>query len=54
MTGTKARDVECPWCGALPGRWCESSSVWGPIGYHKERIKAAAAVTREANREARR
>ena len=58
MTATKARDVECPRCLAEPGDMCRTFSHWYGMdlytGYHPERVKAAAAVTRAANREARR
>ncbi|TAL40564.1 MAG: hypothetical protein EPN91_12870 [Salinibacterium sp.] len=43
--GTTARDVPCPNCCALRSRPCKGMGG----GFHRERIRLAALVTRDAN-----
>lgn len=52
MLGTKARDVACPACGAVPGLPCEplaTSSGMVVAVTHQARTKAAVKLTRDAN-----
>lgn len=49
--GTRALDIQCDECGAIPGWYCEHE--YDPRHLHQSRINAASKVSRDANREAR-